>query len=182
MIPLKLTSDEQTLAENKVLILYILNKVAKPISNDALLHLVLSVTDMNYFYFQQFLLDLLENGYILNYQKEEHNFYEITNSGKETLELTKNLVPGIVKLRVDSNFKNVMESFENEHSIIAEYTPRSENYFDISCKIVERNETIFEVKTFVGSSAQAKDIVENWKSHANEIYPAILKILTNKKS
>ena len=31
-----LTSDSETLAENKVLILYILNKVNKPITNDSL--------------------------------------------------------------------------------------------------------------------------------------------------
>ena len=174
---MKLTSDEETLAENKVLILYILNKIGKPISNDALLNLVLAVTDMNYFYFQQFLLDLIENKYVMNYEKDEHTFYQITDFGKETLALTNDIVPGIIKLRVDSNFKSEMEIFENEHSVIAEYTPRSENYFDITCKIVEKNETIFEVKTFAGSQKQAKDIVDNWKNHADEIYPAILNIL-----
>ena len=117
----------------------------------------------------------------MNYSKDDHSFYEITDFGKETLELTKDIIPGIIKLRVDSNFKSEMESFENEHSVIAEYTPRSENYFDITCKIVERNETIFEVKTFAGSQKQAKDIVDNWKNHADEIYPSILNILANKK-
>ena len=180
-ILLKLTSNNETLAENKVLILYILNKIGKPISNDALLNVVLSVTDINYFYFQQFLLDLLENGYISNYTKDDHSLYEITDFGKETLSLTQDIVPGIIKLRVDSNFKSEMDSFENEHSIVAEYTPKSDNHFDISCKIIDRNETIFEVKTFAGSSNQAKDIVDNWEKHANEMYPAILKILTSNK-
>lgn len=176
---MKLTSDDETLAENKVLLLYILNKIGKPISNDSLLNLVLAVTDMNYFYFQQFLLDLLENGYIMKFAKEDCSFYEITAFGKETLDLTQDILPGIIKLRVDSNFKMEMETFENEHSVIAEYTPRKENYFDITCKIVDRNETIFEVKTFAGSPSQAKEIVDNWKTHANEMYPAILQILTN---
>ncbi len=176
---MKLTSDDETLAENKVLLLYILNKIGKPISNDSLLNLVLAVTDMNYFYFQQFLLDLLENGYIMKFSKEDCSFYEITAFGKETLDLTQDILPGIIKLRVDSNFKTEMETFENEHSVIAEYTPRKENYFDITCKIVDRNETIFEVKTFAGSPSQAKEIVDNWKTHANEMYPAILQILTN---
>lgn len=179
---MKLTSDSETLAENKVLILYILNKIGKPISNDSLLNLVLNVTDMNYFYFQQFLLDLLENGYIINYYKDEHNFYDITKFGKETLELTQDILPGIIKLRVDSNFKNELETFEDEHSVIAEYTPRSENYFDITCKIVERNEAIFQVSTFAGSSKQAKEIVDNWKQFANEIYPEMLNILTKKRT
>ena len=129
----------------------------------------------------QFLLDLLENGYIINYYKDDYSFYDITDFGKETLELTKDIIPGIIKLRVDSNFKSEMETFENEHSVIAEYTPRSENYFDITCKIVEKNETIFEVKTFAGSTKQARDIVDNWKNHADEMYPAILNILANTK-
>ena len=64
---MKLTSDNQTLAEKKALILYILDKVSKPISNDALLKLAITIDNMNYFYFQQFLLDLLENKYIINY-------------------------------------------------------------------------------------------------------------------
>ena len=179
---MKLTSDDQTLAENKVLILYILNKIGKSVSNNALLNLVLAVTDMNYFYFQQFLLDLLENGYITSYEKDDNNLYEITDFGKETLELTKDIIPGIIKLRVDSNFKAEMESFENKHSIVAEYIPRSENYFDITCKIVENNETIFEIKTFAGSQNQAKDIVDNWNNHADEMYPAILNILVNNSS
>ena len=178
---MKLTSDNETLAENKVLILYILNKIGKPISNDSLLNLVLAVTDMNYFYFQQFLLDLLENGYIMNYYKDDHSFYDITKFGKETLELTQDILPGIIKLRVDSNFKSELESFENEHSVIAEYTPKSENFFDISCKIIEYNDVIFEVKTFAGSREQAKEIVNNWNNNADEMYPKILDILTNNK-
>ena len=61
VIILKLTSDSETLAENKVLILYILNKIGKPISNDSLLNLVLDVTDMDFFDDQQFLLEIFEN-------------------------------------------------------------------------------------------------------------------------
>lgn len=178
---MKLTTDDQTLAENKVLILYILNKVGKDISNNSLLNLVLSVTDMNYFYFQQFLLDLLENKYITSYEKDEHTFYAITEHGKETLNLTQDILPGIIKLRVDSNYKEELEMFENEHSIIAEYIPQNENYYNITCKIVEKGETIFEVKTFVGSKEQAKEIVDNWKTNADKIYPAIIKNLTTKK-
>lgn len=177
---MKLTSDNETLAENKILILYILNKIGKPISNDSLLNLVLAVTDMNYFYFQQFLLDLIENKYIINYEKDEQSFYEITEHGKNTLSLTQDILPGIIKLRVDSNFKTELENFENEHSIIAEYTPRNENYYIVTCKIVENGDTIFEIKTFAGSREQAKDIVDNWKTKADKMYPEILEIITKK--
>ncbi len=51
---MKITSDSETLAENKVLILYILDSVGKPITNDALYSIVTSAIELNYFYFQQF--------------------------------------------------------------------------------------------------------------------------------
>ena len=177
-----LTSDSETLAENKVLILYILNKVGKPISSDSLLNLVLAVTDMNYFYFQQFLLDLLEKDYIISSNKEDSTLYQITDAGKDTLNLTQDIVPGIIKLKVDANFKDELDTFENEHSIIAEYIPISEKNYTVSCKIVDNNDTVFEIKTFAGSREQAKELVDNWNEHADKMYPEILNILTKKQS
>ena len=48
---MKLNSDNETLAENKVLILYVLSLVNKPISNDTLYSIVSAAENMNYFYF-----------------------------------------------------------------------------------------------------------------------------------
>ena len=56
---MKLNSDSETLAENKVLILYVLNLVNKPISNDTLYSIVSAAENMNYFYFQQLNLNYL---------------------------------------------------------------------------------------------------------------------------
>ena len=80
---MKLEVDNSTLAENKLLVLYILNKVGKPISQKALLELIVSITEMNYFYFQQFLLDLIENKYVISYEKDEEVIYMILLKGKE---------------------------------------------------------------------------------------------------
>ena len=178
---MKLTSDNETLAENKVLILYILNKIDRPVSNDELLQLVLSIEDMNYFYFQQFLLDLLENNYIETYK--ENNFseqiYRLTNAGRDALELTKDLIPGIVKLKIDSTIKGELQDIEEEISIISEFTPEDDGGFIVTCKIIEYNKTIFEVSTFAGSREQAKFISDNWKENAVDIYPNMINLLTN---
>ena len=175
---MKLTSNDETPAENKVLILYILNKIKKPITNNALYKIVLSVLDMNYFYFQQFLLDLVKNDFILTYEQEDQSLYLITDKGSRTLELTEDILPGILKLQVDTNLKYTLEDVNDEESIVAEYTPINENYYNVTCKIMENNECLFEVKTFAGSREQAKQIVDNWKRHAGTMYPNLLEILT----
>lgn len=179
---MKLTTDTETLAENKVLILYILNKLKEPVTNDVLYSIVLSAFDMNYFYFQQFLLDLIDNKYVIKFEKFERMVYDITPRGKNTLELTLDLLPGIVKLKVDTNMKPILDMSEAKNSIVAEFTPKSENHFTVECKVVEHGETIFSVKTFAGSCEHAKEIVENWETNALTIYPEILNILVNRKN
>ena len=177
---MKLTSDNETLAENKVLILYILNKIDKPVSNDELLQLVLSIEDMNYFYFQQFLLDLLENKYIETYKENDFSeqIYRLTNAGREALELTKDLIPGIVKLKIDNTIKGEFQDIEEEISIVSEFTSEDDGGFIVTCKIIEYNKSIFEVSTFAGSREQAKLISDNWKENAVDIYPNMINLLT----
>lgn len=175
---MKLAENDETLAENKVLILYILNSIKDSLTNNNLYKIVLAVVDMNYFYFQQFLLDLVSNSLVTEYENENTTLYKITDKGKQTLELTEDILPGIIKLKVDTNLKDAMEKANDESSIVAEYIPKNENYYNITCKIIEKNETIFEVKTFAGSRAQAKQMVDNWKSYAVQIYPKMIDILT----
>lgn len=176
---MKLNSDNETLAENKALILYILYKVSKPISNDALLKLVLSIENMNYFYFQQFLLDLIDNKYIFSYEQNSEVIYELTPEGKTASELTVDLIPGIVKFRADNNLKEILGKIEDEMSITADFVPHSENEYSVKCKIVENNQTLFEVQAYAGTHEQAKFVADNWLKNANKLYPKILNILQN---
>ena len=175
---MKLNSDSETLAENKVLILYVLNLVKKPVSNDTLYSIVNTAENMNYFYFQQFLLDLKEAKYIITYKNDVQEVIEITDEGKKTLDLTMDLLPGIIKLRVDTNYKSNIEKFNNADSITAEFTPKSEKEYEVECKIIENGKIIFDIKTLAYSIEQAQDIVDNWKKNAGTIYPSILGTLT----
>ena len=176
-------SDNTTaLAENKVLILYILNQIPDGIIEDGLFKIITAINDVNYFYFKQVLTDLLDTKLVGIFTKEEEeDVIKITSEGTNALSLTEDVLPGILKLKADNVFKKELSSIANETSVIAEFTPKNENDYTIRCKIVENNETIFEVKTYAGSRDRAKKIVENWKGHANTIYPNILNILFEEK-
>lgn len=171
-------SDEE-LAENKVLILYILNKISDGIKSDNLYKIVSSANSINYFYFQELLTDLIDTNLVGSFTKEEDIFIKITSEGQNALSLTKSLLPGILKLKADNVFKEEVSIIAEESSIITEYIPKSENDYTVKCKIVEKNETIFEVSTFAGSRERAKQISDNWKNNANKIYPQIIDLLLN---
>ncbi|MBR3002729.1 MAG: DUF4364 family protein [Clostridia bacterium] len=178
---MKLNSDNTALAENKVLILYILEQINSEIIEDGLFKIVSSINNVNYFYFKQVLTDLIDSKLVGTYTKDEEPLIRITSEGKNALSLTKDVLPGILKLKADNLFKKELLSIEEEASVIAEYTPKSENDYTIKCKIVENNETIFEVKTYAGSRERAKRIVDNWNKNAQEIYPKMLNLLLEDK-
>lgn len=175
------SDNATTLAENKVLILYILNLINNDIRQDDLFKIITSINNINYFYFKQVLTDLIDSKLVGSHTKEEEPLIKITSEGKNAYILTKDVLPGIMKLKADNIFQKEFASIEEESSVIAEFIPKSENNYTIKCKIVENNETIFEVKTFAGSRERAKRIVDNWNKNATNIYPQILNILLNDK-
>ena len=174
------SSDNITaLAENKVLILYTLSQIQNGLSNDGLYKIISSINDVNYFYFKEVLTDLLDSKLVGMFTKDEEDesVLKITSEGKNALSLTIDVLPGILKLKADNVFQKEFSSIADETSIIAEFIPRSENDYTIKCKVIEKNETIFEVKTFAGSRERAKKIVDNWNKNASKIYPKMLDIL-----
>ena len=173
---MKSNSDKNNLAENKVLILYILNRLDKDITNDGLFKIISSVNGLNYFYFQQTLKDLIDTN-LVGYTNEEKTILKITSEGKTAYSYTKEILPGIVKLKADTIFDKELASIEEESSITSEYIPKNEDEYVVKCKIVENNETIFEVETFAGSRDRAKKICDNWKNNATELYPKIIDLL-----
>ena len=175
----------KSLAQDKVLILYVLNNVKNNITESDLFKLISPVNNINYFYFKQILADLVDSKLVQTYTKEDDTddkpiLYELSNDGKNSLNLTIDVLPGLVKLKIDTILKNEVRNLINEDSIITEYIPENEHSYTVKCKIVENNKTIFEVRTFAGSNENAKLIADNWKENASNIYPKILDLLTGK--
>lgn len=176
-----MTKTDERFADSKLLILYILQKINKPVNYKELLELVISISDMNYFDFQQFLVELLEDKFILKYKQDDTEIIELTLEGTNALELTIDMLPGILKLNVDSKFKENFNKIKDKFAVFAEYSPITETDFSVKCKIVENNITIFNLEANVGSRENANRIVNNWNNNANEIYPKILSIITDEQ-
>ena len=120
----------------------------------------------------------MRNKYVISYKKDDELLYNITPEGKRAIELTADMIPGILTLQVDNHLKENLDDIEDKFSISSDYTPIDENHFTVKCKIVENNNIMFEIQTFAGSKEQAKSIVDNWNNKAEDIYPKILELLT----
>ena len=76
------SDNTTTLAENKVLILYLLNLIKGEIRQDNLFQIITSINNVNYFYFKQVLTDLIDSNLVGTYTKEEESVIQITSEGK----------------------------------------------------------------------------------------------------
>ena len=159
--------------------MYLLNKLSDGIKSDNLYKIVSSTNNINYFYYQELITDLINTNLIGSFTKDEDTFIKITSEGENALSLTKSLLPGILKLKADNVFKAEVSTIAEESSIVTEYIPRDENNYTVKCKIVEKNDVIFEVSAFAGSRDRAKQISDNWKNNATRIYPQIIDLLLN---
>lgn len=174
-------NKDNSLAENKVLILYILENINDNITSSNLFRIMSSINDINYFYYRQLLIDLVESKLVGTYTNDDLTVYEITSEGKNSLELTIDVLPGLLKLKADNVLKDEIKNIINDSAITAEYIPDDEKHYTVKGKIIENNKTVFEFQTFAGSNEHAKLIADNWKTNAYEIYPQILNLLTGNK-
>ena len=157
--------------------LYIINSIVDDFTDNDLFKMIAEINNINYFYFRDILDDLINSKLVETYTKDEQKLLEITDKGKQSLELTIDILPGILKLKTDNVLKNRISIVADEKAVTAEYIPESETDYTVKCKIVENNKTIFELTTFAGSNEHAKKIADNWKQNANILYPKILDLL-----
>lgn len=89
------TSDDALeVAENKILMLYILEKVKKGITYKVYLELVTTLTEINYFVFHETLEELIQEGFInkeekFKYIAQDKTFDEVLQEGQYISELDK---------------------------------------------------------------------------------------------
>lgn len=178
-------NKRNSLAQDKVLILYTLQKLNREITESDLFKFVSPINEINYFYFKQILTDLVDSKLVETYTKEENDddekkqsIYKLSADGKNSLDLTIDILPGIKKLKADTILKDELSSITQENSIVTEFVPENEHSYTVKCKIIENNKNIFEIRAFAGSIEQARLISDNWKNNAYNIYPQILSLIT----
>jgi predicted transcriptional regulator len=173
--------SNKEVVENKLILLYIIEKLNVPVSNLQITKLILENKFMNYFLLQQFLNELFESKFLLLEMVDGKTLYKITQAGRNTLEYFSNLIPSGIKARMDNTFTDIRKNIRNETLITADFTPESENKFIASCKVGEDNFSLMEINVTVGTKIDARTVCENWKKYSQAIYSEIIDILTKKR-
>lgn len=165
------------LAENKLLMLYILKSIKDPISNAQLTEIILENNFMNYFIFQQYLSELEDSNFVEYHENNNKKLLVLTGKGDNVLSLFKDrLSPSKIAI-INEYIKEKWESIKRELNIQADYTIASNDSFIVDLKAIENNSLLMEVKLAVPSKEQATSICSKWKKNPSQIYNNIINLL-----
>lgn len=170
--------ENETMPQDKLLILYILDKMGNPITGTILQQVYFSINDINYFYFAQYLGELVEKKWIATFEEEGSTFYIITTKGIEILHELDYLLPGMLKHTANQSLDKTMKGLQYKLSVDADFIILDVDKINVNCHISEGTSKLFSVEIYAGTMAQARKIAENWKENALKYYPQIIQMLT----
>lgn len=162
----------------KLIVLYILDKVEFPLTNQQLTDFVLEKGYTNYFTIQQVLSELVEDKFITCNVVRNSSFYEIAVSGGETLSFFYNKISAAIKNDIDDFLKKNKYKMRDANSTLADFREVRENEYITNLKVLERGLPIIEINLSVPTEADANLICDNWAKKSAEVYAKIFSALT----
>ena len=113
-----MSENKEQLTENKIIILYILNRIALPIAPLLITEILASKALMNYFTQQENIEGLIETGMMCEQvDNTEHRFYVITPEGRTTVAALEHLIPGPIKQSFDVAHEDIKNRVKRDWEI-----------------------------------------------------------------
>ena len=179
--------DDREKAENKLILLYLLNKLKIGSTDLHITKLIRENNLMNYFLLQELLSELKSTGLITQQLTDDDRLvYLITEKGKEMLTLLQGVIPYGLRSAIDRLIPGVKQEIRKHAQITAEYTPASDTCFLVTCSAgegeMENESDLIKIDLTVGSKEDAYNVTNNWKNHSAQIYGEIIKSLLKNRS
>lgn len=169
-------SNSSKLAESKLILMYLINKMNLPTSLSYVQEFTLSEEYMDYFTLSSYLVELEENGYINKTTENNKTNYTLSKKGYKTLELFDNLIDNSVKQNVDKYVDINKAQLRMELEVIANYTKYFDEYI-VKCGAYEEKIPVVEINLRVSSKEYAKKICNNWRKNPSKHYLSFVKSL-----
>ena len=169
--------NSSDLAENKLLILYILKTLKEPISNSQLTDLVLENRFINYFTLQEYLTELEDAEFIAYKQIKNKDLITLTEKGENVLSFFGNRISPTQKELFDNYIADKIDTIKKELYIQSDYFPTKDNNFLVDLKAFEGDSILMDLKLSVPSKKHAITLCNKWQNSSSDIYNEIINYL-----
>ena len=167
------------LAENKLLVLYVIKSLRQAISKTQLTEIILENNFINYFTLQQYISELETAKFVEYIEKNDKKLLTITTKGENVLSIFNDRISPIKRDIIDNYISKTIDNIKKELTIHADYTLGDNDSFIVDLKAVENQALLMELKLSVPSKNQAVAICNKWKDNPSDIYNTIINTFIN---
>ena len=164
--------------ENKLLILYLINKMDLPLARSHISDYFTSVEFMDYYTVQETLAELVDANYLDAATDGNVTRYTVTGDGLQTLEFFEKhiSIPKRAKINqyIKENRKDIKREFEK--TVIFFHNEVYNDYI-IKCGVYDEDQMLMELSISVDTREQARMIETNWNKNAKTLYGEIIRTL-----
>jgi len=177
------TAREYKNVEDKLLLLYLINRMEFPMSRAQVTDFVNDADFMDYYTIQQTLAVLVEGGHLdateENALDKNTTRYVVTGEGQTTLDFFEKHIPWSKRQAIDNYINENRGKIKKDYENTATYFPNMDNdEFLVKCGVYEDKRALLELVVSVDTREQAKLIQSNWRANASGLYQRIIEALT----
>lgn len=169
-------SSTSDLAEDKLLLLYLLEELKLPISKNQITQIILENNFINYFALQQYLSELINSNLIDEIDQKGKHKIVLSSKGSKVLSLFKNRISEDKMNAIDNYLIKQLKNTNNDVTVTSNYSLDGSNYI-VNLKSVDKGSVLIELKLNVPLESQAKALCSRWNENYTDIYEKLIKIL-----
>lgn len=166
------------LAEHKLIILHLLQKMGIALSTSEICQFLLAKNYMDYFSIQQYLSELVTAGWLEKTTEQNNTRYTLTDDGEEVVNYFLNRISDTVKNEINVYVHENSKRIRAEYAVTANYFLELNGDYLVKCGLCDdAGATLMEISVSVVSKAQAQQVCRNWRKHVNTYYRNFLSAL-----
>ena len=169
--------NQDTLIFYKLIVLYMLNRAAFPITKAQVADFILEKEYMDFFTLQQVFSELIGSEMISAKAVRNRTHLAITEQGRETLYFFQSRISSTTKEKIDSFFRENELQMRNEVSILSDYYKSTSGEYEAHLSATERNVRLIDITISVPDEETASSICDNWQKKNQAVYQRLIEDL-----
>lgn len=149
------------LAENKLLVLYVIQSLKQPISKTQLTEIILENNFINYFTLQQYISELESSEFVGYVEKNNKKLITITKKGENVLSFFNERISPIKRDIIDNYISKTIDNIKKELTIHSDYTIEKNNSFIVDLKALEDEILLIDLKISVPTKSKLQIFVQD---------------------
>jgi len=157
----------------KMLILYIMNRVAAPIDFATLTDLAMCDDGVDYFGYAEAVAELLDSGHL----SQDGEFYTITDKGRRNCADTESSLSPVIRKRCDQRLVPLNQALKRKAQVRGEVVTDASGEITVRLSLDDDHGSLFSLSLLTGSEEEGQRIAKYFTDHPDRVYNGILGVL-----